>query len=69
LIVGDVVRERGEQVLKGLQELAQRQPDTDQVIHAKEILHMNSRINGRWNFSIKSVANKVDLAVKLGDDS
>ena len=69
LIVGDVVRERGEQVLKGLQELAQRQPDTDQVIHAKEILHMKSRINGRWNFSIKSVANKVDLAVKLGDDS
>lgn len=30
---------------------------------------MKSRISGRWNFSIKSVANKVDLAVKLGDDN
>ena len=68
LIVGDVVRERGEQVLKDLQELAKEQQLTDQVIRAKEILNMKSHINGRWNFSIKTVANKVDMAVKLGDD-
>lgn len=68
LIVGDVVRERGEQVLKDLQELAKEQPDTNQGIRAKEILYMKSRIQDRWHFSIKSVANKVDLAVKLGDD-
>ena len=69
LIVGDVVPERGEQVLKDLQELAQGQPDTNQVIRAKEIWSMKTRIDGRWNFSIKSVANKVDLAVKLGADN
>ena len=68
LIVGDVVRERGEQVFKDLQELAKEQPDTNQGIRAKEILSMKSRIQDRWHFSIKSVANKVDLAVKLGDD-
>jgi molybdenum-dependent DNA-binding transcriptional regulator ModE len=68
LIVGDVVRERGEQVLKDFQELAKEQQLTDQVIRAKEILNMKSHINGRWNFSIKTVANKVDIAVKLSDD-
>lgn len=68
LIVGDVDRERGEQVLKDLSELAKEQPDTNQGIRAKEILYMKSRIQDRWHFSIKSVANKVDLAVKLGDD-
>jgi hypothetical protein len=62
------VRERGEQVVKDLHELAKEQPDTYQVIRAKEILNMKSHINGRWNFSIKTVANKVDIAVKLGDD-
>jgi hypothetical protein len=67
LIVGDVVRERGEKVLKDLQELAQGQSDTNQVIRAKEIWSMKTRIDGRGDFSIQSVANKVDLAFKLGD--
>lgn len=70
LIAGDVVRERGEQVLKELQELAKNEPDTANGFRARELIDMQRSVNGSWgrSFSTKYVANKVDLAVKLGDD-
>lgn len=70
LIAGDVVRERGEQVLKSLQELAKIEPDTASGLRARELLDMQRYVGGTWsrNFSIKYVAGKVDLAAKVGDD-
>ncbi len=70
LIAGDVVRERGEQVLIDLQELARAEPRTDVSIRASELVGMQRHVSGDWgrNFSIKHVAGKVDLAAKLGDD-
>ena len=70
LIAGDVVRERAEQVLKELQEVAQGQPDTADVARARELVDMQRHVQGgRWrDFSIYHVANKVDLAANVGDD-
>ena len=70
LIAGDVVRERGEQVLKSLQELAKVEPDTASGLRARELLDMQRHVGGNWgrSFSIKHVAGKVDLAAKVGDD-
>lgn len=70
LIAGDVVRERGEQVLKSLQELAKVEPDTASGLRARELLDMQRYVGGTWgrSFSIKYVAGKVDLAAKVGDD-
>ena len=70
LVIGDVVRERGEQVLRDLQALAEANPNTDNGIQAQEILDMQRHVHGDWgrSFSIKYVANKVELAAKVGDD-
>jgi hypothetical protein len=70
LIAGDVVRERREQVIKNLQELAKVEPDTAAGLRATELLDMQRRVGGNWrpNFSIKHVAGKVELAAKVGDD-
>lgn len=70
LIAGDVVRDRGEHVLKDLQELAKAQPDTAGGLRARELLDMQRHVSGSWGrgFSTKYVANKVDLLAKVGDD-
>jgi len=70
LIAGDVVRERAEQVLKELQEVAKGQPDTADVSRARELVDMQRHVQGsRWrDFLIKHVSNKVDLTAKVGDD-
>jgi KAP family P-loop domain len=70
LIAGDVVRERGEQVLKELQDLAIAAPGTASGLCARDVLDMQRHIQGSRSrdFSIKYVSNKVDLAAKVGDD-
>lgn len=70
LIAGDVVRERAEQVLNELQEVAKGQPDTADVARARELVDLQRHVQGsRWrDFLIKHVSNKVDLAAKVGDD-
>jgi hypothetical protein len=70
LIAGDVVRERAEQVLKELQEVAKGQPDTADVSRARELVDMQRHVQGgRWrDFLIKHLSNKVDLTAKVGDD-
>lgn len=70
LIAGDVVRERGERVLKELQDLAIAEPDTATGLHARELMAMQRHVQGDWwrDFSITHVSNKVDLAVKVGDN-
>ena len=69
LIAGDVVRERGEQVLKELQDLAKAEPHTSSGLSARELVEKQRHVQGDgWrDFSIKYVANKVDLAAKFGD--
>lgn len=70
LIAGDVVRERGEQVLKELQDLAKAEPHTARGLSARELVDMQRHVNGEWGrrFSVRHVARKVDLAAKFGDD-
>lgn len=70
LIVGDVVRARKEQTIEALRDLEKTQPNTRQGAYAKELLldiddHL---LGGRRRFSIRSVANKVELAANVGDD-
>ena len=70
LIAGDVMRERGKHVLKDLQALANAQPETVEGVHARKLVEMQQHVSDGWDrdFSIKHVANKVDLAAKLGND-
>ena len=70
LIAGDVVRERGERVLNELQALAKAEPDTASGWRARELVDMQRHVGGSWGreSSTKSVANKVDLAAKVGND-
>ena len=70
MIAGDVVRERGAQVLDNLQELVKVEPDTASGLRARELLNMQQHVGGNWgrNFSITDVAGKVDLAAKVGND-
>lgn len=70
LIVGDVVRARKEQTIEALRDLEKTQPNTPQGAYAKELLLdiSDHQIGGRRRFSTIYVANKVDLAAKLGDD-
>lgn len=70
LIAGDVVRERCEEVLKVLEELAGAEPDTPDGRRAKALLDMQRHVSGDWgrSFSIEQVAAKVDLAAKMADN-
>lgn len=70
LILGDVVRTRKETTIKALRDLDEKEPSTPQGMHASELLSEvdDFQRRGRRSFSTKSVANKVDLAAKLGND-
>lgn len=70
LIVGDVEQARKEQTIAALRDLERTQPNTRQGAYANELLREidDLQIGGRRRFSIRNVANKVDLAAKVGDD-
>lgn len=70
LIVGDVDRERGSAVQKELSTLAEAKPDSPDGLRARELLSMLGHVAGRRlrDFSTKDVANKIDLASRIGDD-
>jgi len=70
LIAGDIDRVRGEETQKELRELAEREPTTKDTIQARELVDMLRHVSGRSfrGFSTSSVANKIDLASRVGDD-
>ena len=67
LILGDVVRTRKEATIKALRDLYEKEPNTPQGMHASELLNKVDDFRSR-GFSTKHVANKVDLAAKVGND-
>lgn len=71
LIVGDPVRDRPEETFKVLQKLAETEPDTERGAEARQLLDMRKYVPAgsfRRDFSLKSLANKIDLASRLGDE-
>jgi hypothetical protein len=70
LIAGDVDRERGEVVQKELRALAEAKPDSSDGLGARVLVEMLGRVPGRGfrDFSTSYVANKIDLASRIGDD-
>jgi len=67
LIVGDVISERSQELLDNLSEQSKLENNEGQ--RARTLLEMTRAIGGTWgrSFSIKDVANKVDLAGRIGD--
>ena len=70
LIAGDIDRVRGEETQRALRELAEREPTTKDTIRARELVDMLRHVSGRSfrDFSTSYVANKIDLASRVGDD-
>jgi len=70
LIAGDVDRERGESVRKELRALAEAKPDSPDGRRARELVDMLGHVAGSRfrDFSTGYVANKIDLASRVGDD-
>ena len=70
LIAGDIDRERGEAVQKELRNLAEAKPDSPEGHRARELVDMLGHVmrRGLRDFSTSYIANKIDLASRLGDD-
>lgn len=70
LIAGDVDRERGEAVQKDLRALAEAKPDSPDGLRARALVEMLGHVAGRRlrDFSTSYVANKIDLASRIGDE-
>jgi hypothetical protein len=70
LIAGDFDRERGEAVQKELRALAEAKSDSTDGLRARELVDMVGHVSGRRfrNFSTSYVANKIDLASRIGDE-
>lgn len=70
-IAGDINRERGETVRNELTALAKSEPSSAEGIHAQELLEMLNYVARQrfHNFSTSAIANKIDLASRVGDDS
>lgn len=70
LIAGDVNRERGDAVQKDLRALAEAKPDSADGLRARELVGMLGHVGGQRfrDFSTSYVANKIDLASRIGDD-
>lgn len=70
LIVGDIDRARGDELLKNLRALSESQPSSVEGMRARELVDMAPHVQGGWGreFSTRYVANKVDLASRVGDD-
>lgn len=70
LIAGDVDRDRGEVVQKELRTLAEAKPDSPDGLRARELVDMLGHVAGRRlrGFSTSYVANKIDLASRIGDE-
>lgn len=70
LIAGDIDRVRGEETRRALRELAEREPTSKDTIRARELVEMLGHVSGRRfrDFSTSYVANKIDLASRVGDD-
>ncbi|MCO4088993.1 MAG: hypothetical protein HEQ17_08615 [Limnohabitans sp.] len=69
LIIGDVISERSQQLLKQAEEFSKLSPDTEKGRRARTLLEMSRTVGGDWgrDFSLKHVANKVDLSARIGD--
>jgi hypothetical protein len=69
LIVGDVISERSQKLLEQAGELSKLGRDSEQGRRAITLLEMSRTVGGDWgrSFSIKYVANKVDLSARIGD--
>ncbi len=69
LIIGDVISERSQQLLKQAEEFFKLSPDTEKGRRARTLLEMRRTVGGDWgrDFSLKHVANKVDLSARIGD--
>ena len=67
MIVGDVIADRSNERLDNLSEQSKLENNEGQ--RARTLLGIARGIGGTWgrSFSIKDVANKVDLAGRIGD--
>lgn len=70
LIAGDVDRGRREDVQKELKALAEGEPASVDGLRARELVDMLGHVarRGFRDFSTSYVANKIDLASRVGDD-
>ena len=68
LVLGDVRRERGDEVFRSLQKIASS-TDNPERDRAHQVVEMAGYIN-RWGreFSLRHVSRKLDLASNIGDD-
>lgn len=71
LIAGDIDRERGAAVRKELAALAESESSSAEGIRARELWGMLGHVARQrfHDFSTSYVANKIDLASRVGDDS
>jgi len=70
LIIGDSQKERSTAVQEELRKLASAEPVSVQGIRAKELVDMFSRVARQrfHGFSTDNVADKIDLASRIGDE-
>lgn len=69
LVVGDVISARSQKLLTEAEELSKLGTDSEQGQRARALLEMSKSVGGDWgrDFSIKYVADKVDLSARIGD--
>lgn len=69
LVVGDVFPERSQKLLTEAEQLSKLGADSEQGRRARTLLEMSKSVGGDWgrDFSIKYVADKVDLSARIGD--
>jgi energy-coupling factor transporter ATP-binding protein EcfA2 len=69
LVIGDVISSRSQKLLTEAEELSKLGTDSEQGQRALALLKMSKSVGGDWgrDFSIKYVADKVDLSARIGD--
>ncbi len=69
LVIGDVFPKRSQKLLTEAEQLSKLGADSEQGRRARTLLEMSKSVGGDWgrDFSIKYVADKVDLSARIGD--